>query len=89
VKSSVTLAKAKASAIIASDPTAVVIGVELPPISSAETEPEKGNTGWIYVMRCPLIEEDVYKIGWSSCTPKVRAVTTFPGNRCAFGVYCG
>ncbi len=73
VKSSIASAKAKAAAIIASDPTAVVIGDELPPIFPMEIEPENESTGWLYVMRCPLMDEDVYKIGWSSRTPKDRA----------------
>jgi hypothetical protein len=52
---------------------AVIIGDELPPIFSVEIEPEEENTGWPYVMRCPLMDDEVYKIGWSSRTPKARA----------------
>ena len=73
VKSSIASAKARAAAIVASDPTAVIIGDELPPIFSVEIEPEEENTGWLYVMRCPLMDDEVYKIGWSSRTPKARA----------------
>lgn len=63
----------EASAIIASDPTAVVIGDELPPIFPTEIEPDNESTGWLYVMRCPLMDGDVYKVGWSSRAPKDRA----------------
>jgi T5orf172 domain len=73
VKSSIASARAKASAIIASDPTAVVIGDELPPIFPTEIEPDNESTGWLYVMRCPLMDDDVYKVGWSSRAPKDRA----------------
>jgi hypothetical protein len=73
VKSSVVSAKAKAAAIMASDPSAVVLGENLPPIFPVEIEPDDQSTGWLYVMRCPLMDDDVYKIGWSSRTPKDRA----------------
>jgi hypothetical protein len=73
VKRSVASAKAKAAAIIASDPSAFVVGATLPPVFSVEIEPENENTGWLYVMRCPLMDDDVYKVGWSSRLPKIRA----------------
>jgi hypothetical protein len=73
VKSSVASAKAKAAAIIASDPSAIVIGDVLPPKFDVEVEPDTQNTGWLYVMRCPLMEDDIYKVGWSSRSPSTRA----------------
>lgn len=73
IKSSIASAKAKAAAIAASDPTATVIGNDLPPVFASEIEPVTENSGWLYVMRCPLMDGDVYKIGWSSRTPEARA----------------
>jgi hypothetical protein len=73
VKRSIASAKAKAAAIVASDPSAFVVGDSIPPIFSIEVEPENENAGWLYVMRCPLMDDDVYKVGWSSRPPKIRA----------------
>jgi hypothetical protein len=73
VKSSVAFAKVKAAAIIASDPTARVVGDWVPPVFSFETEPEEAVGGWLYVIRCPLMDDDIYKIGWTSLSPKERA----------------
>jgi len=73
VKRTIASAKAKSAAIIASDPSAFVVGEVLPPVFPVEIEPEDQNAGWLYVMRCPLMEDDVYKVGWSSRLPKIRA----------------
>jgi hypothetical protein len=73
VKRSIASAKAKSAAIIASDPSAFVVGDALPPVFPVEIEPENENAGWLYVMRCPLMDDDVYKVGWSSRPPKIRA----------------
>jgi hypothetical protein len=73
VKRSIASAKAKGAAIIASDPSAFVVGDALPAVFPIEIESESENTGWLYVMRCPLMDEDVYKVGWSSRPPKIRA----------------
>jgi hypothetical protein len=75
IKSSIAVAKAKAAAIIASDASAIAINAELP--KTVEPAPSNsdgsGGGGWLYVMRCPLMEDDVYKVGWTSKSPKVRA----------------
>jgi hypothetical protein len=73
VKRTIASAKAKSAAIIASDPSAFVVGDVLPPVFPVEIEPENENEGWLYVMRCPLMDDDVYKVGWSSRPPKNRA----------------
>jgi hypothetical protein len=73
IKRSIASARAKAAAIIASDPSAFVVRETLPPIFPIEVEPEDENAGWLYVMRCPLMEDDIYKVGWSSRPPKIRA----------------
>jgi hypothetical protein len=73
VKRSIASAKAKAAAIVASDPSAFVVGTTLPPVFSVEIEREDENTGWLYVMRCPLMDDDIYKVGWSSRPPNIRA----------------
>jgi T5orf172 domain len=73
VKRSIASAKAKAAAIVASDPSAFVVGDALPPVFPIEIEPENENAGWLYVMRCPLMDDDVYKVGWCSRPPKTRA----------------
>jgi hypothetical protein len=72
IKSSIAVAKAKAAALITSDPSAFVINATVPEtIETPSTESETCG-GWLYVMRCPLMEEDVYKIGWMSKSPKSR-----------------
>jgi hypothetical protein len=73
IKSSVAVAKAKAAALIASDPSSFTIKADIPDIAEP---PSTGSTtigGWLYVMRCPLMEEDVFKVGWTSKSPKARA----------------
>jgi hypothetical protein len=87
VKSSIASAKARAAAIVASDPTAVIIGDELPPIFSVEIEPEEENTGWLYVMRCPLMDDEVYKIGLVVAHTESKGRGGLQGNWCAHGVY--
>jgi hypothetical protein len=73
VKSSIAAAKAKAAAIAASDSTATILGDWVPPIYPVEIEPDTVTSGWLYVMRCPLMDDDIYKVGWTSRVPKVRA----------------
>jgi hypothetical protein len=73
IKSSVVAAKSKVAAILASDPTASIISGDLPPVFPMDIEPETEDAGWLYVMRCPLMDDDIFKVGWSSRTPKIRA----------------
>jgi hypothetical protein len=73
VKSSVAAAKAKVAAQSASDTTVQVFGVALPTTFPIEVEPAERDSGWLYVMRCPLMDADVYKVGWSSRPAAERA----------------
>jgi hypothetical protein len=77
VKSSVRAAEAKAAAILASDPTAHLVAGTVGEFVAeakveAETEAPRAE-GWVYVMRCPLMEADVWKVGWTSKDPSERA----------------
>ena len=73
IKNSIAVAKAKAAALIASDPSAFTIDAVVPEtVEPPSTKPDNDG-GWLYVMRCPLMEEDVYKVGWTSKSPKARA----------------
>jgi hypothetical protein len=65
VKSTLAAAKARAAAILASDPTATVAGDELPDIPPEDHTNDVQSDGSVYVMRCPLMDEDVYKVGWT------------------------
>jgi hypothetical protein len=72
VKSSIAVAKAKAAALIGSNPSAFSLNVDIPDIGGIIPEPET-DIGWLYVMRCPLMENDVYKVGWTAKLPADRA----------------
>jgi hypothetical protein len=87
VKRTIASAKAKSAAIIASDPSAFVVGSVLPPVFPVEIEPDSENGGWLYVMRCPLMDDDVYKVGWSSRPPKIRAEELSQATGGAFSIY--
>ncbi|MER9001752.1 GIY-YIG nuclease family protein [Mesorhizobium australicum] len=74
LKSSISSARAKAAAVLASYASAAIVGDEVHlPQEIVPSEPMIGTRGWLYVMRCPLMDDDVYKIGWSSRHPKDRA----------------
>jgi T5orf172 domain len=73
VRRSVASVRAKAASSAAINALAFVIRGELPPIFPIEIELENANAGWLYVMRCHLIDDTVFKIGWSSRNPKIMA----------------
>ncbi len=70
MKSSVSAAKAKAAALALSKPTLQPVNVSLP---DEAVEANDAKAGYLYVMRCPLMEGDVYKVGFTIKTPKERA----------------
>jgi hypothetical protein len=71
VKSSVSAAKARAAALAISKPTLQPVDVPL----QFEPPPETTDVtaGYLYVMRCPLMEGDIYKVGFTAKTPRERA----------------
>ena len=73
VRRSIASVRAKAASSAAINALAFVVGGELPPIFPIEIELENANAGWLYVMRCHLMDDAVFKIGWSSRNPKIIA----------------
>ena len=73
VKSTLAAAKARAAAISASDRSATVVGQEMPDLPTEDHTNETQAGAHLYVMRCPLMDADVYKVGWTSKEPRERA----------------
>ena len=73
VKSTLSSARARAAALSASNASATVVRDVVPNIPP-ETHSDEGGAGAsLYVMRCPLMDDDVFKIGWTSKPPRARA----------------
>ncbi len=70
VKSSVAAARLRAKALEDSDIAVLSRAVEA--VERGDAEPQ-GEDGFLYVARCPIMPEEVYKIGWTSKTPQERA----------------
>lgn len=73
VKSSVGLARARAAAAQASTTSTMAINVAVPPLIDERDESPAVDAGWLYVMRCPAMEDDIYKVGWTAKEPAQRA----------------
>ena len=73
IRRSIASVRAKAASSGAIGHLGFVVGGELPPIFPIEVELENTNAGWLYVMRCHLMDDAVFKIGWCSRDPKIRA----------------
>jgi hypothetical protein len=70
VKSLVSVAKATAAALASSKQTLQSVGLSLP---ADPPESTALKAGYLYVMRCPLMDGDIYKVGFTVKTPKERA----------------
>ena len=53
----------------ASDRSATVVGQEPPDLPTEDHTNETQAGAHLYVMRCPLMDADVYKVGWTSKSP--------------------
>jgi hypothetical protein len=73
VKSTLASARARAAALAASDSAVTAVGETLPDLPAEDHAEEAQAGACLYVMRCPLMDEDVYKIGWTSKHPRDRA----------------
>jgi hypothetical protein len=64
------LAKAKEAALATSANNIANPDIYLP---EDPKEPTSAKSGHLYVMRCPLMEDDIYKVGFTTNNPKQRA----------------
>lgn len=77
VKSSVAVAKARAAAAAVSN-NIVIANIELPELVDAP-EPSASSSGFVYVMRCPAMDGDIFKVGRTNKTPEDRALELSKG----------
>jgi hypothetical protein len=48
------------------------VNVDLPQFEEPP-EDSGAETGYLYIMRCPAMEADIYKVGWTAKSPTERA----------------
>ena len=73
VKSSVRAAKAQVAALQASTPTITATNPPIPSVIDPAEETTSIDEGYLYVMRCPAMEDNIYKVGWTAKDPAARA----------------
>jgi T5orf172 domain len=72
VKSSIQVAKAQVAALQASASTVTAINTFIPSIIEPPDQ-KPGDDGYLYVMRCPAMDDNIYKVGWTAKEPSARA----------------
>ena len=74
VKSSVAAAKARVAAIQSSSSATQAASTDVIGVFNEPEEMSAGSAGHLYVMRCPAMDDDIYKVGWTAKSPAERAL---------------